>query len=149
MDKMKLLLTSNGIMNETLKKTLIEMVGKPLKESVVCYIPTAAVGDWPPHDWVVKYIKKAHDLGWKEFHNLEINGMPRKVVKERLGNADVIYAEGGNLYHLANSIIDNELEDIASRADFPIYAIDDDTAMKVVDGEMEIVSEGKWRLLNG
>lgn len=28
----------------------------------------------------------------------------------------------------------------------PAYAIDDDTAIKVVDGRVEIVSEGHWRL---
>lgn len=29
----------------------------------------------------------------------------------------------------------------------PCYAIDDDTAMKVVDGKLEIISEGRWRQL--
>jgi dipeptidase E len=29
----------------------------------------------------------------------------------------------------------------------PAYAIDDDTAIKVVDGQVEVVSEGQWRLL--
>jgi dipeptidase E len=29
----------------------------------------------------------------------------------------------------------------------PAYAIDDDTAIKVVDGTVEIVSEGHWKLL--
>jgi dipeptidase E len=29
----------------------------------------------------------------------------------------------------------------------PAYAVDDDTAFKVVDGTVEVVSEGKWRLL--
>jgi dipeptidase E len=28
----------------------------------------------------------------------------------------------------------------------PAYAIDDDTAMKVTDGTVELVSEGHWRL---
>jgi dipeptidase E len=28
----------------------------------------------------------------------------------------------------------------------PAYAIDDETAVKVVDGVVEIVSEGHWRL---
>jgi hypothetical protein len=36
---------------------------------------------------------------------LELNGLPRQMVLERLRHADVIYAEGGNHYHLANSII--------------------------------------------
>ena len=28
----------------------------------------------------------------------------------------------------------------------PAYAIDDETAIKVVDGAVEVVSEGEWRL---
>ena len=29
----------------------------------------------------------------------------------------------------------------------PAYAIDDETAIKVVDGGVEVVSEGQWKLL--
>ncbi len=28
----------------------------------------------------------------------------------------------------------------------PAYAMDDETAIKVVDGTVEVVSEGQWRL---
>lgn len=35
----------------------------------------------------------------------------------------------------------------ASRLGNPAYAIDDDTAIVVVDGRVEVVSEGEWRLL--
>lgn len=34
----------------------------------------------------------------------------------------------------------------AAALDVPLYAIDDQTALKVVDGEVEVVSEGEWRL---
>jgi dipeptidase E len=30
----------------------------------------------------------------------------------------------------------------------PAYAIDDQTAIKVVDGTVEVVSEGNWKLFN-
>ena len=30
----------------------------------------------------------------------------------------------------------------------PAYAIDDQTAIKVVDGAVEVVSEGHWKLFN-
>jgi len=33
----------------------------------------------------------------------------------------------------------------ASRRPNPTYAIDDETAIKVVDGEIEVVSEGHWK----
>ncbi len=37
------------------------------------------------------------------------------------------------------------MERAASRLDHPMYAIDDETAIKVVDGKVEVVSEGEWR----
>jgi dipeptidase E len=38
------------------------------------------------------------------------------------------------------------MERAAAKLDHPLYAIDDETAVKVVDGEVEVVSEGEWRL---
>jgi dipeptidase E len=46
---------------------------------------------------------------------------------------------------------DTELSNIqkwASGIPVPTYAIDDNTAIKVVDGTVEVVSEGDWRLIN-
>lgn len=40
-----------------------------------------------------------------------------------------------------------EAEAWAATIDGPAYAVDDQTAFKVADGEVEIVSEGRWRLL--
>lgn len=41
------------------------------------------------------------------------------------------------------------MERAAAKLDHPMYAIDDETAPKVVDGEVEVVSEGEWRLFDG
>ena len=30
----------------------------------------------------------------------------------------------------------------------PTYAIDDQTAIKVVDGAVDVISEGRWKLFN-
>lgn len=38
------------------------------------------------------------------------------------------------------------LEKLAATIPVPSYAIDDQTAIKVVDGAVEVVSEGKWKL---
>jgi len=38
-------------------------------------------------------------------------------------------------------------EEWAAGLSGPAYAIDDETAFKVVDGTVEVVSEGHWRLL--
>jgi dipeptidase E len=44
-----------------------------------------------------------------------------------------------------NSLIN--LEKLAATIPLPSYAIDDQTAIKVIDGTIEIVSEGNWKLL--
>jgi dipeptidase E len=46
---------------------------------------------------------------------------------------------------------DASMDNIAAEAvglPFPMYAIDDNTAIKVVDGNVEVVSEGNWRVFN-
>ena len=40
------------------------------------------------------------------------------------------------------------LERLAVRIPVPTYAIDDQTAIKVTDGTVEVVSEGHWKLFN-
>ena len=42
----------------------------------------------------------------------------------------------------------DEIEAWAAGLSVPAYVIDDDTAIKVVDGIVEVVSEGRWELLN-
>ena len=37
----------------------------------------------------------------------------------------------------------------AARLHYSLYAIDDEMAIKVVDGDVEVVSEGGWRLVDG
>jgi dipeptidase E len=39
------------------------------------------------------------------------------------------------------------LEKLAATLPMPSYAIDDETAIKVIDGRVEVVSEGNWKLL--
>ncbi|MFI5914498.1 Type 1 glutamine amidotransferase-like domain-containing protein [Dactylosporangium sp. NPDC051541] len=41
---------------------------------------------------------------------------------------------------------DTWADTIAARADFPIYFIDDDTAIRVDGDHLDVVSEGRWRL---
>ncbi len=219
---MNLLLTSSGLRNPSLHDALQDMLGKPFASANIVYIPTASMAEPGDHGWIVEDLNRVHGLGWREFDVLELNGLPQPMVLERLLHADVIYAEGGNHYHLARSITGNDLVDgflqaleervyvgvsagsmifsqnftehsadvigdaadlhvlgattveppfglfdwylkphlyspgfperddawadrILERADFPIYFIDDETAVRVVDGTVDVVSEGRWR----
>ena len=219
---MKLLLTSSGLCNETLLEALRDLLGKPFKSANVVYITTASVAEPGDHSWFVADLNRLYGLGWAEFDVLELNGLPRQMVLDRLLHADVIYVEGGSHYHLARSITGNGLADgflealesrvyvgvsagsmifsrnltehsadvfgdaadlhvlgattvappfglfdwylkphlyspafrkrtdhwadrVAARADFPIYFIDDDTAVRVLGDKVDVISEGRWR----
>ena len=220
-----MLLTSAGLRNETLKSALADLVGKPFAATRIVFIPTASVATAGDHGWLVRDLGGLHGLGWREFNILELNGLPGEMVLRRLRGADVIYAAGGNHYHLANSVIVNglaaqmadileskvyvgvsagsmifsrnlsertaeafgEQEDLrilgetparspfglfdwylkphlnapdfpdrtwkwfekaAAKVDFPVYAIDDDSAVLVRGEATDVVSDGEWRLLN-
>jgi dipeptidase E len=191
----------------------------------VAFIPTASVAAAGDHRWFVEDLNRLHSLGWRELDILGLNGLPAQLVLERLRHADVIYAEGGNHYHLANSIIANGLaaemadilqsktyvgvsagsmifsrnlseqtadafaehddlqilgdaparspfglfdwyvkphlnspgfpgrtldwyEQAAAKLSFPVYALDDDSAVRVRGSEIDVISAGQWRLLN-
>lgn len=221
---MRLLLTSSGLRNETLRQALRDLLGMPFEEANVVYIPTASVAEPGDHSWLVADLNRLYDLGWRQFDVLELNGLPRQVVLDRLRHADVVYVEGGNHYHLARSITENGLADgflealesrvyvgvsagsmifskrldeqsaevigdvedlhllgattlrppfglfdwylkphlyspdfperddawaeaIAAKADFPIYFIDDATAVRVDGDEVDVLTEGRWRSL--
>jgi dipeptidase E len=220
----RLLLTSSGLRNETLRQALRDLLGMPFEEANVVYIPTASVAEPGDHSWLVADLNRLYDLGWRQFDVLELNGLPPQLVLDRLRHADVVYVEGGNHYHLARSITENGLADgflealesrvyvgvsagsmifskrldedsaevigdvedlhllgaetlrppfglfdwylkphlyspdfperddawaeaIAAKADFPIYFIDDATAVRVDGDELDVLSEGRWRSL--
>jgi dipeptidase E len=220
----RLLLTSAGLRNDTLRQALLDLLGMPFEEAHVVYIPTASVAEPGDHSWMVADLNRLYGLGWRGFDVLELNGLPQQLVLDRLRHADVVYVEGGNHYHLARSITGNGLaegflealesrvyvgvsagsmifskqldehsadvigdaedlhilgattlqppfglfdwylkphlyspdfpdrddawaEAIAAKADFPIYFIDDETAIRVDGDEVDVISEGRWRLL--
>ena len=49
-----------------------------------------------------------------------------------------------NKDHFAGSLTNTEKW--ASKLPVPVYAIDDDTAIKVTDSDIEVISEGRWKL---
>ena len=218
---MKLLLTSGGVKNASIRGALVELLGKPIADSSALCIPTAQYG----HPMVGPGVRAWQfisgnsenpmvDLGWKSVGVLELTALP-SLDEERwvpvVREADVLLVSGGDaLYlhywmqqsgladllpsltgtvwvglsagsmvmaprigedfvqwrpptgddttlglvdfsicpHLAqdgmpgNSMA--EAEQWAAGISGPAYAMDDETAIKVVDGTVEVVSEGDW-----
>jgi dipeptidase E len=94
---------------------------------------------------------------------------PPRCSGERLSSEDIVFAgpegeitmtlvmaEGAGLVDFAiiPHVEYDDPQDVANaekwagRLPVPAYAIDDDTAVKVVDGTVEVVSEGHWKLFN-
>lgn len=220
---MKLLLTSAGISNNSIRNALIELLGKPIAESSALFIPTAIYAIPHGPDIIRKVILGSLgdpfcELGWKSLGILELSVLPsikQELWLPMLQETDVLLVGGGDCQYLtywmqqsglaallpsllskivyvglsAGSMImtrygttyghhvlpattdkslglldfaihphldhewfpDNSLTNIkklAATIPIPSYAIDDQTAIKVQDGSIEVISEGQWQLFN-
>ena len=215
---MKLLLTSGGVTNPSIRSALVEMLGKPVEECHALCIPTAQWGH--PHCGPVSVRgfvaalpswRDMTGLGWASLGVLELSALPT-IGAERwvpwVREADVLLVDGGDATYLAHWMRDSGLADLLPSlhdtvwvgvsagsmvmtprigddfvawssapddrtlgvVDFsifphldafpentmadaerwaadiagPAYAIDEQTAISVVDGTVEVVSEGRW-----
>jgi len=222
---MKLLLTSGGVSNTSIRKALVDLLGKPIGESSALFIPTAQWGHpkcSPRTVWSSIAGKWSDepglcDLGWKSIGVLELTALP-SIAKDRwvpwVREADVLLVDGGEAIYLSHwmrqtglaellpslrdtvwvgvsagsmvmtprigsqfvewnpaggddalGLVDfsifphldypgwssNTLESArkwATKIPGPAYAIDDQTAISVVDGAVDVISEGHWELFN-
>jgi dipeptidase E len=215
----KLLLTSAGIKNASIRDALVDLLGKPIAESSALCIPTATYPmGGPGSAWrfiTGRATTPMCELGWKSLGVLELAALPSigaeqwvPVVQE----TDVLLVNGGDALYLCYWMRESGLADLVpslravwvglsggsmvltpsigedfvrwksptgsdrtlglvdfsifphldhenipenSMADaekwaagmpHPAYAIDDQTAIKVTDGAVEVVSEGHWKL---
>jgi dipeptidase E len=216
---MKLLLTSGGVTNPSIRASLVALLGKPIEEATALSIPTAQWGHrmCTPESvrrFVVDEPATMTGLGWASVGVLELTALPT-VGEERwvpwVRDADVLLVDGGDATYLAHWVQESGLGDLLpslsetvwvgvsagsmvltprigddfvswSRAesdrtlgvvDFsifphvghemmpentmagaerwaagiggPAYALDDQSALAVVDGSVEVVSEGQWQ----
>ena len=98
---MKLLLTSGGITNKTIAKSLRKLLGKPFNKSKLVFIPTAANISPGDKDWLINDLNNCQKLGFKEIDILNIDATPQeRVWRPRIESADVILCGGGNTFYL-------------------------------------------------
>lgn len=217
---MKLLLTSAGISNSSIRKALIELLGKPIEASNALFIPTAIYGIEGYPEIIRGVISGTLgdpfcELGWKSIGVLELTAMPsikKELWLRQIKDADALLVGGGDCQYLtywmqqsgllallplllenkvyvglsAGSMImtkygttfgnhilppesekslgvvdfaihphlDHEwfpenslvnLEQLASTLPINSYIIDDQTAIKVKDNSVEVISEGNWK----
>src|SRR3989344_3735577 len=219
---MKLLLTSNGLVNKSIANALLDLVGQPFNKTNLAFIPTAANVEEGDKWWLIDDLSRCKKLGFAQVDIVDISALPKNLWKPRLEKADVLLFGGGNNFHLmywlnksgldrllpnllekrvyvgisAGSMVtgqrillsqskklyygdlsskyNNEkglgfvnfhirphlnndffpkvrieyLKKLAKEISEPIYAIDDESAIKVIDGKVEIVSEGNHAEFN-
>lgn len=66
---------------------------------------------------------------------------------EGLGFVDLLIRPHFNSPYFPNLNLEN-LEKLSKEFPETFYAIDDNTAIKIIDGKMEIISEGEWKKFN-
>ncbi len=105
---MKLLLTSNGITNLSIREALVSLLNKPIAESSALFIPT---GMYPFPGGGTMALEAARgrpssplsDLGWKSVGLLELTALPtiqRESWVPILQETDALLVWGGNVMYL-------------------------------------------------
>lgn len=101
---MRLLLTSNGISNKSIKNALADLLQKPFSESSVAFIPTAANMDESNKSWLVDDMVNIKDLGFKFLDIVDFSALPKKIWLQRIKKCDVLFFSGGSTPHLMSSL---------------------------------------------
>jgi dipeptidase E len=219
---MKLLLTSNGLSNQSIVNALFELVGKAASETHVAFVPTAMNVANGSKEWFIEDLTNIKKQEPKFIDIVDISALPKDNWLPRLEAADVLFFSGGNSFHLmlwldesgltellpellktrvwagisAGSMVTNptlalsskdkqiyyeekfgykiekalgfvdfytrphfnspdfpqankqHLEDMAQEFSDTIYALDDNSAVKVDGEKVEVISEGEYLSLN-
>ncbi len=97
---MKLLLTSGGITNESIKNAFLGLAGKPAEEIKVAFIPTAGLPEPGDKAWLINDLYRLKQLGCY----VDIVDLAQLKKEEWLARAkvcDVIFVGGGNSFYLS------------------------------------------------
>ncbi len=106
---MKLLLTSNGLANESISKALFELVEKRPEETSLVFIPTASNVEAGDKDWFIDDLINIKKQNFKSIAITDISAVPESIWRPQLEEADILFFEGGNSYHLMRWINESGL----------------------------------------
>ncbi len=110
MQRMKLLLTSNGLSNPSIAKALFELVGKPASETKIVFIPTAANVEEGDKDWLMTDIENIKKQSLASFEIIDIENKNVAEFRQQFEAADVLFFSGGNSVHLMRWIVQSGLQ---------------------------------------
>lgn len=125
---MRLLLTSGGVTNDSIRRALVEMLPRPIEQCRALFIPTAQWGQPLCSPQSVRRsvvggregISDMVDLGWASVGLLELTTLP-SVGAERwmpwVRDADVLLVDGGEAVFLAHWLRESGLIALAETLD--------------------------------
>ena len=119
---MKLLLTSGGVTNPTIREALVGLLGKPIADSTALCIPTAQYGHpnvgpgVRPWQFISGHSENPMvELGWKSVGVLELTALP-SIDEEHwvplVRETDVLLAAGGDALYLCHWMRESGLADL-------------------------------------
>ena len=97
---MKLLLTSGGLTNKSISDALFDLVGKKPEDTSLCFIPTASNVETGDKDWFINDLKNIDKQNFKSVSIADISAIPEDIWRPQMEEADILFFEGGNTYHL-------------------------------------------------
>lgn len=97
---MKFLLTSAGVVNASIEKSFLDLVGKPASEIAVVFVPTAASMVADDKSWLVENYNDFLKLGLKSFDIVDISAVPKENWLKRFDGADALCFGGGDEQYL-------------------------------------------------
>lgn len=100
---MRMLLTSEGVHNDLIRQTLVELLGKPIEESSIVAVIDAILPFGGDNTKTLADLQQLRSLGWQEFDLLSLFAGPQALVESRLRSADVVFCYGGSNHWLAHA----------------------------------------------
>lgn len=97
---MKLLLTSNGLSNNSIAEAFQNLVGKKPEDTRVALIPTAANPERSNKDWLIDDLYNIRSRGYY-VDIIELTAHSPKDLEEVLMDFDAIFVGGGNTFYLS------------------------------------------------
>lgn len=104
---MKFILTSAGITNKSIAKTVTELVGKPANKIKALFIPTAANLILDDKTWLIDNLIDFKKQEYESIDILDIASVSEKEWRPRFEKVDLICFGGGNEQYLAKVLLDS------------------------------------------
>lgn len=97
---MKILLTSQGLYNKTISKTLFELFDKRPSQIKVAFIPTAANIIDADKGWLIDDLMNIKKQNFSSIDIVDISSLSEKEWRPRLEKADLLFFGGGDPFYL-------------------------------------------------